>query len=128
MQSVEALPKEDSCVATSTQHFLTHSVFVYDCLEPATSASILVTFHFLSKVAIPIGTSSRSSPSDGKKYYDFNPSDPNYLNNFNTGGLHGTEEGSIVASRPTALGSNPGSADIFLSENISLYCLVSEQY
>ena len=77
VQSVESLPKEDSCVATTTQHFLAHSVLVYDCLEPAISASILVTFHFLSGIAIPIGTSSRSSPSDRKKYKDFNPSDPN---------------------------------------------------
>ena len=92
VQSVEALPKEDSCVATTRQHFLAHSVLVYDCLEPAISARIFVTFHYFSKVAIPIGAISRSSPSDGKKYYDFIASDLNYLNNFNTGGLHGTEE------------------------------------
>ena len=36
--------------------------------------------------------------------------------------------GSILASHPAALGSNPSSAEIFLSENFSLYCLVCEQY
>ena len=48
------------------------------------------------------------------------------------GGLHSTEEAyllpTMLASHPAAPGSNPGSAEIFLSENFSLYCLVPGQY